>query len=47
MKQDISESIEACAAHYGENAEAMRNYLSEGERSAYKLDNRGAIRFDE
>ena len=47
MKQDISRSIEACAAHYGDDAEAMRNYLTEGERSAYKLDNRGAIRFDE
>ncbi|MGB1808350.1 MAG: phytanoyl-CoA dioxygenase, partial [Porticoccaceae bacterium] len=46
MKQDISRSIEACAAHYGDDAEAMRNYLTEGERSAYKLDNRGAIRFD-
>ena len=47
MKQDISRSIEACAAHYGEDAEAMRNYLIEGERSAYELDNRGVIRFDE
>ena len=46
MKQDISQSIEACAAHYGEDADAMRNYLIEGERKAYLLDNRGAIRFD-
>jgi len=46
MKQDISQSIEACAAHYGDAADAMRNYLIEGERSAYKLDNRGPIRFD-
>ena len=46
MKQDISRSIEACAAHYGEDADAMRNYLIEGERKAYLLDNRGAIRFD-
>ena len=46
MKQDISQSIEACAAHYGEDADAMRNYLIEGERKAYLLDNRSAIRFD-
>lgn len=47
MKQDISESIAACAAHYGNDAEAMHSYLTEGERSAYALDNRGPIRFDE
>ena len=46
MKQDISESIAACAAHYGDDAEAMRSYLTQGERNAYALDNRGAIRFD-
>jgi hypothetical protein len=47
MKQDISDSIAACAAHYGDDAEAMRSYLTQGERSAYALDNRGPIRFDE
>jgi hypothetical protein len=47
MKQDISDSIAACAAHYGDDAEAMRSYLTRGERSAYALDNRGPIRFDE
>ncbi len=47
MKQDISKSIEACAARYGENAEAMRTYLLEGEKKAYQLENRGPIRFDE
>ncbi len=31
MKQDISQSIVACAAHYGEDADAMRDYLIEGE----------------
>jgi hypothetical protein len=46
MKQDISESIAAFAAHYGDDAEAMRSYLTQGERNAYALDNRGAIRFD-
>ena len=46
MKQDISESIAACAAHYGDDAEAMHSYLTQGERNAYALDNRGAIRFD-
>lgn len=47
MKQDTRKSIEACAARYGEQAEAMRNYLLEGEKQAYAMDNRGPIRFDE
>ena len=46
MKQDISKSIDACAAHYGEDAQAMREYLVAGERAAYQLPNRGPIRFD-
>ena len=41
------DSIEACAAHYGENADAMRDYLLRGEQAAMELDNRGPIRFDE
>lgn len=45
--QDISKSIEACAAHYGEQAEAMRDYLVAGERAALALDNRGPIEFDD
>ncbi|RZV49467.1 MAG: phytanoyl-CoA dioxygenase [Pseudomonadales bacterium] len=45
--QDISKSIQACAAHYGENADAMRDYLLDGERKARLLNNRGPIRFDE
>lgn len=45
MKQDISQSIEACAAHYGEHADAMREYLRNGERKALRLNNRGPIRF--
>ncbi len=44
---DISESIEACANHYGEQAEAMRSYLQEGEAAALELPNRGPLRFTE
>jgi len=47
MTQDTRKSIEACAAHYGENADAMRQYLLRGEQNALQLDNRGPIRFDE
>ena len=47
MTLDSRKSIEACAAHYGENADAMREYLLRGEREAMALDNRGPIRFDE
>lgn len=46
MAQDISRSIEACAAHYGEDADAMRDYLIEGQARALALPNRGPIRFD-
>ena len=45
--QNISKSIEACAARYGEQAEAMRDYLVAGERAALALDNRGPIEFDD
>lgn len=47
MKSDTRKSIEACAANYGENADAMREYLLSGEQKALELDNRGPIRFDE
>ena len=47
MTLDTRKSIEACAAHYGDNASAMREYLLDGERKALELDNRGPIRFDE
>ena len=47
MTLDSRKSIEACAAHYCENADAMREYLLRGEREAMALDNRGPIRFDE
>ena len=44
---DISRSIDACAARYGEQADAMRDYLIEGQRSALALGNRGPIEFDD
>lgn len=47
MKPKISKSIEACAAHYGKDADAMRQYLLEGEQKAYQLNNRGPIIFDD
>ncbi len=46
MTQDTSKSIDACAAHYGDQAEAMRQYLIDGERNALAMDNRGPIRFE-
>ena len=45
--QDISRSIEACAAHYGHDAEAMKQSLEDGQRAALDLDNRGPIEFDQ
>jgi len=44
---DISESIEACANHYGEQADAMRRYLLAGQAAALALPNRGPLRFTE
>ncbi|MFK8021335.1 MAG: phytanoyl-CoA dioxygenase family protein [Pseudomonadales bacterium] len=46
MQQDISQSIEACAAHYGDDADAMRQYLLEGQQEALNLPNRGPIVFN-
>lgn len=46
MVQDISASIDACAAHYGEDADAVRAYLIEGQARALALPNRGKLRFD-
>ena len=45
--KDISQSIEACANHYGEQADAMRTYLLEGQATALTLPNRGPLRFTE
>ena len=47
MIPDSLRSIEACAARYGDDADAMRDYLLQGEKQALALDNRGPIRFDE
>lgn len=47
MVQDISRSIEACAAHYGDEAKAVRSYLIQGQARALALPNRGPLRFDE
>ena len=44
--QDISKSIEACAARYGEQATAMRDYLLAGQEAALAMDNRGPVEFD-
>jgi len=44
---DASKSIEACAAYYGDEAEAMKAYLINGEKNALALGNRGPIAFDE
>jgi len=43
---NITKSIDACAAHYGDDAEAMRDYLIEGQKRALEMDNRGPITFD-
>ena len=44
---DASRSIKACAAFYGDEADAMEAYLKAGEKKALELDNRGPIVFDE
>lgn len=46
MYQEISESIDACAAHYGDDEGAMKAYLIEGQEKALALPNRGPLRFD-
>lgn len=46
MVQDIRKSIEACAAHYGDDADAVRQYLIEGQARALALPNRGPLRID-
>jgi len=46
MGQDITKSIEACAAHYGEDADSVRDYLIQGQAKALALPNRGPLRFN-
>jgi len=44
---NASKSIEACAAYYGDESEAMKDYLIAGEKKALSLNNRGPIAFEE
>jgi hypothetical protein len=44
---DYMESINACAMHYGDEADAMRAFLLAGHDRAMELDNRGPIAFDD
>lgn len=46
MIKSYPESVDACAAHYGDNADAMRNYLNEGHQRALTIQNRGPAQFD-
>ncbi|GAA6156286.1 hypothetical protein NBRC116588_17590 [Pyruvatibacter sp. HU-CL02332] len=45
-RPDYTKSINACAAHYGDEADAVRRYMVEGQEKAYALGNRGPIRFN-
>ena len=45
MIKNFPESIEACAAYYGNAADAMRTYLIDGHQRAAALPNRSPIRF--
>ena len=47
MTIDIAKSIEATANYYGDEADAMRTYLKDGQTRALALDNRGPIVFDD
>ena len=38
-------SIDACASHYGDEADAVKAYMLEGEAFAHKIPNRGKITF--
>lgn len=46
MTRTNPKSIDACAAHYGADQDAMREYLLQGEERALQLPNRGPIKFD-
>ena len=46
MAIDSRASIEACAAHYGEDADKVRHYMVEGQKRALALPNRGPLQFD-
>lgn len=47
MSIQYIQSIKACAAHYGDQSEAMEQYLVNGHNKAISLQNRGPIAFDE
>lgn len=44
---DYTKSIKACAAHYGDEAQAVETYMLEGQARAFSLGNRGPIRFND
>ncbi|MGB0621393.1 MAG: phytanoyl-CoA dioxygenase family protein [Myxococcota bacterium] len=44
---DCTKSIEACAAHYGDEADEVRQYMFSGLERARALPNRGPLRFTE
>lgn len=44
---NYDKSIEACAQHYGEDADQVRRYMKEGLETALNMGNRGPIRFEE
>jgi len=45
-RPDYSRSIDACAAHYGEDAAQVKEYMLSGMDAAYSLENRGPVRFN-
>ena len=45
MKSSLK-SIKACAAYYGPDADAVEEYLLDGEKGALELENRGPINFN-
>ncbi|WP_164114278.1 phytanoyl-CoA dioxygenase family protein [Sphingorhabdus sp. Alg239-R122] len=46
-KFDFTRSIEVCAAHYGDEADEVKDYMYGGLDRALSLGNRGLIRFNE
>ncbi len=46
MSMNYTRSIDTCAAHYGEDAPAVKDYMLNGLEEALQMDNRGPIRFD-
>ena len=41
-----SKSIEACASYYGSESDSVKNYLIEGEKKSFSINNRGPISFE-